>query len=184
MNAIEQLVDAAHFAAQSHWFQRRKNAPEMGPEGKAKGTPYVNHPLAVAQIISQIGKVDDVVVLCAAMLHDTIEDTDVTEADLRARFGDTITEVVLEVSDDKSLPKQRRKELQIEHAAHASLAAQLVKLGDKINNLTDLVDCPPPNWPVERRRNYFDWAKKVIDQVRGANALLEAEFDRIYAQRP
>ena len=130
------------------------------------------------------GDVLDPVVIAAALLHDTIEDTKTTKAELRRVFGKEVAGVVVEVTDDKRLPKERRKELQIEHAAHLSNGAKLVKLADKICNLTDILASPPKDWSVERKREYFEWAKRVIEQVRGTNPRLERRFDQLYRKKP
>lgn len=167
------LIHAAAFAAHKHRDQRRKDAA---------ASPYVNHPLALADVLANEGGVEDVDVLCAALLHDTIEDTETTVEELQREFGSKITSIVLEVTDDKSLPKAERKRLQIEHAGHASHEARLVKLADKVCNLRDILASPPADWPPERKRQYFDWACQVVDQVRGANAELELAFDREYAR--
>ena len=167
------LIRAAVFAAHKHRDQRRKDAA---------ASPYINHPLALADVLANEGGIEDADVLCAALLHDTIEDTETTAEELHREFGSKITSIVLEVTDDKSLPKAERKRLQIEHAEHASHEARLVKLADKICNLRDILSSPPANWPPERKRQYFDWASQVVDQVRGANAVLEAAFDREYAR--
>jgi guanosine-3',5'-bis(diphosphate) 3'-pyrophosphohydrolase len=116
-------------------------------------------------------------VLCAAILHDTIEDTETTADELRKHFGEKITSIVLEVSDDKSLEKEVRKQLQIDHAASLSKEAKLVKLADKIANITDIINSPPVNWTKERKQNYFTWAKAVVDNLRGVHQGLEKEFD-------
>jgi guanosine-3',5'-bis(diphosphate) 3'-pyrophosphohydrolase len=168
------LIHALAFAAHKHRDQRRKDKD---------ASPYINHPIALAHILISEGGVSDAVVLCAAILHDTIEDTETTYDELKGIFGPEIADVVQEVTDDKSLEKAERKLLQIEHAAHASPRAQLVKLADKTANLRDLASTPPHDWSAERRREYFDWAKKVIDGVRGINPQLEAAFDKAYAAR-
>jgi guanosine-3',5'-bis(diphosphate) 3'-pyrophosphohydrolase len=124
------------------------------------------------------------VVIAAALLHDTLEDTKTTRAELRKLFGAKVAGIVVEVTDDKRLPKERRKELQIEHAALLSSSAKLVKLADTICNLRDILASPPKDWSIERKRQYFDWAKRVVDQVRGANAKLERRFDQLYRKRP
>ncbi len=173
-NPIGLLLKATQFAADKHKNQRRKDA---------EASPYINHPIALANVLANEGGVTDPVVLCAALLHDTIEDTNTTADELKAVFGDAITEVVLEVTDDKSLPKAKRKELQIEHARHASSQAKLVKLADKICNLRDIAACPPADWDQSRKDQYFDWAKLVIDGVRGTHAQLEAIFDAAYGQK-
>lgn len=169
------LIDAIAFAAHKHRNQRRKNV---------EASPYINHPIALAHVLAIEARVDDNAVLVAAILHDTLEDTETSFEELRERFGLPIAETVAEVTDDKSLPKQRRKALQIEHAPHLSKRAKLVKLADKICNLRDVASSPPHDWPLQRRREYFDWAKQVVDGVRGAHPKLEAIFDDAYATRP
>jgi guanosine-3',5'-bis(diphosphate) 3'-pyrophosphohydrolase len=168
------ILRAVAFAAEKHKNQRRKDAD---------ATPYVNHPIALANVLKQEGGVDDVAVLVAAILHDTIEDTQTTADELRAIFGEDVTSIVLEVTDDKSLPKAERKQLQIEHAAHASPKAKLVKLADKICNLRDIAASPPADWSADRKKDYFDWAKQVVEGCRGANVRLEAAFDKAFANQ-
>lgn len=167
------LIRAAAFAAQRHRQQRRRDAD---------ASPYINHPIALADVLANEGGIDDPVVLCAALLHDTLEDTDTTAAELEAAFGARIAAVVAEVSDDRSLAKAERKRLQIEHAAHATREAQLVKLADKICNLRDLLTAPPQAWPVERKREYFAWSAQVIAGVRGVHPGLEQVFDGLLAR--
>lgn len=170
-DAVGLILRAIAFAADKHRNQRRKDAD---------ATPYINHPIALANVLKEEGGVTDPVVLAAAILHDTIEDTETTAYELEKLFGPEITKVVLEVTDDKTLGKAERKQLQIEHAATASHQAKLVKLADKICNLRDIVKSPPAGWSVERKRKYFDWSKQVIDRVRGANAQLEIVFDSLF----
>jgi guanosine-3',5'-bis(diphosphate) 3'-pyrophosphohydrolase len=167
-NPLAALVQAVAFAADKHRNQRRKDA---------EASPYINHPIALANVLANEGGVQDVTVLCAAVLHDTIEDTETTADELRALFGDQVAAVVLEVTDDKSLDKAQRKQLQIEHAAHCSPQAKLVKLADKICNLRDLVASPPADWSAERKQAYFDWAAAVVAGLRGVHPGLEAVFD-------
>ncbi len=169
------LIGALAFAAEKHRNQRRKDI---------EASPYINHPIMLAKILSIEGGIQDGIVLCAAVLHDTIEDTETSYDELAEQFGHEIADVVREVTDDKSLPKAERKQLQIEHAPHSSQAARLVKLADKIANLRDVAEHPPSEWPRERRCEYFDWAKRVVDGIRGTHARLEAAFDAAYACRP
>ncbi|HEY0800565.1 MAG TPA: HD domain-containing protein [Steroidobacteraceae bacterium] len=169
------ILKAAAFAAGKHRDQRRKDKP---------ASPYINHPIALAEVLSRVGEIRSTDVLAAALLHDTLEDTETTRAELRAAFGPKIAKIVEEVSDDKRLPKQQRKELQVEHAAHISKSAKLVKLADKISNLSDIITSPPAGWSLQRKREYFDWAKRVIDRVRGTNSNLERRFDALYRKRP
>jgi guanosine-3',5'-bis(diphosphate) 3'-pyrophosphohydrolase len=169
------LLKALAFAARKHRDQRRKDA---------QASPYINHPIALADVLVNEAGVTDVEVLCAALLHDTIEDTETTPEELEREFGREIAEIVIELTDNKMLKKRTRKRMQIAHAASASLEAKLVKLADKICNLRDVTASPPASWDLERRREYFDWAKTVVDRLRGADPRLEAAFDRAYAQRP
>ena len=164
------ILGAVSFAAEKHRHQRRKDA---------EASPYINHPIALARVLTQEGGIDDPVTLCAALLHDTIEDTDTTEAELRQCFGDEITRIVLEVTDDKTLRKEERKQQQVEHASSISSRAKLVKLADKICNLRDIATSPPADWPLQRKMEYYDWAKQVVDGLRGINPKLEAAFDMV-----
>jgi guanosine-3',5'-bis(diphosphate) 3'-pyrophosphohydrolase len=175
MSDIAGIVAAAAFAAQRHSAQRRKDV---------EASPYINHPLALAHVLASVGGVTDPTVLKAALLHDTLEDTKTTYAELIDQFGEEVAAVVAEVTDDKSLPKERRKELQVEHAPHKSAAAALVKLADKICNLRDVALSPPADWSIERRREYFDWARRVVDGLPAVNAALRAAFDEADAARP
>ena len=175
MNDLALLIRAAAFAAHKHRDQRRKDAA---------ATPYINHPLALARVLAVEGHVTDIATLCGALLHDTIEDTETTAAELEREFGAEIRSIVEEVTDDKTLLKAARKQAQIDHAPHISRKAQLVKLADKISNLRDVADSPPDRWTLERRREYFDWAKAVVDRLRGAHAGLEKIFDEAYAAKP
>lgn len=175
VDAVQIVLKAAQFAAHKHKDQRRKDAA---------ASPYINHPLALANILREEGEVEDAVVIVAALLHDTIEDTETDYDELRGQFGDEVAEIVAEVTDTKWLKKTSRKRLQISKAARASNGAKLVKLADKISNLRDIIASPPSDWSLERKREYFDWAKKVVDQVRGASAKLERRFDQLYRQRP
>jgi len=169
------LLKALSFAAHKHRDQRRKDA---------EASPYINHPIALAEVLAGEGDVTDLEVLAAALLHDTIEDTATTLEELQQHFGARIAGMVAEVTDDKDLPKADRKRLQIEHAAGISPGAKLVKLADKICNLRDVAGRPPAHWDLARRREYFDWAKQVIDGLRGAHPGLEAAFDAAYALKP
>ena len=174
-NDLSLILRALVFAAHKHRDQRRKGA---------SASPYINHPIALATVLCNEGDVSDVHVLCAALLHDTVEDTQTTLQELEEHFGVEIRGIVAEVTDDKSFHRDKRKQLQIQHAAHSSREAKLVKLADKICNLRDLAEDPPVKWDLERRKGYFDWAKEVVDQIRGTNPKLEALFDAAYAKKP
>jgi guanosine-3',5'-bis(diphosphate) 3'-pyrophosphohydrolase len=167
---IAVLLKAIKFAADKHQHQRRKNE---------WASPYINHLITVSQILWEIGAVRDMHILVAALLHDTLEDTDTSVAELEQTFGRTICTIVQEVTDDKTLPKQVRKQLQIEHASQASFEARQIKLADKIANVLDLIDAPPADWSWERRWEYVNWAEAVINRLRGSNDQLEQYFDQV-----
>jgi guanosine-3',5'-bis(diphosphate) 3'-pyrophosphohydrolase len=165
--SLSLLFKALAFSAEKHTKQRRKDIEE---------SPYINHPIALANILAQRWVIDENV-LCAAILHDTLEDTETTANELRKHFGEKITSIVLEVTDDKSLEKSVRKQKQVEHAASISYEAKLVKLADKIANITDIINTPPINWSKERKQDYFAWAKAVVHNLRGVHQGLEKDFD-------
>ncbi|KAK5874428.1 hypothetical protein PBY51_019372 [Eleginops maclovinus] len=168
------LLETVNFAAEKHRNQRRKD-----PEA----TPYINHPIGVARIISHEGGVTDIEILQAALLHDTVEDTDTSFAELEAKFGPIVSRIVQEVTDDKSLSKQDRKRQQVEHAAHCSRQAKMVKLADKLYNLRDLNRCTPSGWTAERVQEYFVWASAVVKGLRGTNYALEERLEELFRQR-
>ncbi len=181
---IMRLIDAIAFAAEAHRDQRRKGAEEA---------PYINHPIALLRILTVEAAVDDADVLCAAALHDYIEDccgepgqptVEEGRRRVRERFGDTVLAHVDEVSDDKLLARAERKLLQIEHAVHLSHGARLVKLADKTANLRDIVQSPPTDWTHQRIADYFAWAAAVVAPMRGTHAILEALFDAAHAKAP
>jgi guanosine-3',5'-bis(diphosphate) 3'-pyrophosphohydrolase len=165
---LAQLLEALQFAAHKHRAQRRKDAD---------ASPYINHPLEVATILATTGAISDLATLLAAVLHDTIEDTETTPEELEERFGPEVRSLVLEVTDDKRLPKEERKRLQVEHAPSLSPKAKLIKLGDKIANVHDVTATPPADWTLERRRDYLDWTEQVVQGCRGANPSLERRYD-------
>ena len=169
--AAGEVLRAAAFAAGKHRDQRRKDAA---------AAPYINHPLAVANLLIQVGEVRETAVIVAALLHDTVEDTATTPDELEAHFGAGVRALVMEVTDDKSLPKAERKARQVAHAPHLSRGAKVIKLADKSCNVQDLIQ-NPPHWPLERRLAYIDWAEAVVAGVRGANPALEAHFDAVIA---
>jgi GTP diphosphokinase / guanosine-3',5'-bis(diphosphate) 3'-diphosphatase len=171
---LEIVLRAAAFAAEKHRDGRRKDE---------EASPYINHPITAAYILVRAG-VEDPAVLASALLHDTVEDTHTTVDELEVVFGYEIANIVAECTDDKSLPKLARKQAQIDHAAKLSHKAKLVKLADKIANVNDINGAPPAGWSLERKREYFDWAKSVVDRMRGTHRELEELFDAEYRKRP
>lgn len=162
------ILDATLFSAQKHQHQRRKDAD---------GLPYILHPLAVARILAVEAEVEDETVLMAALLHDTIEDTDTKAAELEKKFGEEVRRIVEELSDDKNLDKEERKKFQISHAPTLSAGAKQIKIADKISNIRDIVSTPPADWSLERKTAYLKWAEKVVAGCRGVNGALEKVFD-------
>ena len=163
------LLKAVKFSADKHKTQRRKGA---------EGSPYINHPIDVAETLWKLGGVRDLSVIVAAILHDTVEDTDTTLSEIEEYFGPVVRSLVQEVTDDKTLPKPERKRLQIEHAPHLSTGAQQIKLADKISNVNDVAFAPPAHWPHQRRVDYLSWADSVVGGLRGCNTQMEEFFDK------
>ena len=172
LSEMARLIEAVEFASRKHSTQRRKDAD---------ASPYINHPIAVAAVLAVEAGVSDLTTLQAAILHDTIEDTETSYEELVGRFGAAVAGVVMEVTDDKTLPKAERKHLQVAHAHMKSPQAAIIKLADKICNLRDIASSPPANWSDQRKREYFEWAKAVVDELLGTDNNLRVLFDLAYA---
>lgn len=172
MNTSEthQLLKAISFAADKHRCQTRKDSA---------GTPYINHPISVALTLMEVGKEQDINLLIAAVLHDTIEDTETEPEEILNLFGKNVMDIVLEVTDDKSLPNEERKSRQVRDASKKTSAARKLKLADKICNVTDIIHHPPGNWSIDRKLNYLAWAEQVLQGLKGANPMLEARLAEI-----
>ena len=166
------VLKAIRFAAQKHNDQRRKDS---------RSSPYINHPIQVAETLWTIGDVRDVPLLIASILHDTIEDTDTAPDEVKKEFGEDVLALVLEVTDDKSLPNQVRKQRQVESAPHKTQHAKLLKLADKICNVRDLIYSPPRGWSRGRQREYLLWSERVVAGLRGVNRRLEDYYDDLLA---
>lgn len=160
------LVNAVNFAAQRHKDQTRRDGT----------TPYINHPIEVMQLLLDVGDVYDVEILAAAVLHDTVEDTETTSDELRAKFGERVAFLVAQCTDDKSLPKSERKRLQVEHAPHMNPDAKLIKICDKTSNMRSLVEHPPLDWTWERCSEYLNWCMRVFQGLEGVNVVLDKAF--------
>jgi (p)ppGpp synthase/HD superfamily hydrolase len=170
-NSVRRILAAARFAAEKHAQQKRKGE---------NGEPYFNHLLEVAELIAASSPNPDVELVMAAFLHDTVEDTGVTLQELEQRFGKNVADLVAEVTDDKSLPKEIRKQLQVEHTPEKSSRAQTLKLADKISNLRAIISSPPVGWSLERKQQYFQWARQVVSGIASPNEFLKSEFDQAY----
>jgi guanosine-3',5'-bis(diphosphate) 3'-pyrophosphohydrolase len=171
VDAVRRIMSAARFAAEKHAQQKRKGE---------NGEPYFNHLLEVAELIAASSPHLDVELVMAAFLHDTVEDTGVTLQELEQRFGKDVADLVAEVTDDKSLPKEIRKQLQVEHTPEKSSRAQTLKLADKISNLRAIISSPPVGWSRERKQQYFEWARRVVSGIASPNQFLKSEFDKAY----
>ena len=166
------FLKALAFAAARHSKQRRKDS---------EASPYINHPIQVTEVLWRVGGVREITTLVAAVLHDTVEDTGTKPEEIREQFGEEVLALVMEVTDDKSLPKAERKRLQVVNAPHKSRAARQIKLADKANNVRDLIQSPPADWSFERKREYLEWTEQVVNGLRGPNPELEAFYDQILA---
>lgn len=153
-----------------HRAQRRKNRD---------ASPYINHPLEVAHYLATIGGVEDEEILIAALLHDTIEDTETTREEIAEKFGERVAGLVMECTDDKNLPKLERKRLQIVNAPKKSDGAKQIKICDKMANLTSILADPPANWTTKRKREYFEWAQQVFSGLAGVNEKLDQKLNAL-----
>jgi (p)ppGpp synthase/HD superfamily hydrolase len=171
------VVRALEFAARRHSAQRRKGLA---------AEPYVNHLAEVARLLAEAGGGPDgrpdAELVAAGLLHDTLEDTATQAAELEREFGPIVLGLVQEVTDDKSLPRQERKRLQVETSRAKSARARMIKIADKTSNLRSILASPPVGWNRRRRLEYFRWAAQVVDRCRGVSPELEAAFDRAWAE--
>lgn len=170
---MKKIIEALAFSAEKHRYQRRKDLV---------ASPYINHPIALLNVLVNEADVTDEATLVGALLHDTLEDTDTSTEELHQKFGPEIAGIVFEVTDDKSLEKDKRKEEQIRHARHLTPKARLIKLADKICNLRDILSSPPAHWSDRRKLEYFLWSEKVINALRGYYPRLERIFDELVIQ--
>jgi len=168
-HSLQVVLEAASTAARWHAEQKRKGTA---------GEPYINHLLEVAALVTEATGGEDTNLIVAALLHDAIEDQDIARATIAERFGEDAASLVEEVSDDKSLPQDVRKRLQVEQAPKKSHRAKILKLADKISNVTAIGVDPPAGWPAERQRAYVQWGRDVVAGLRGASPELERKFDQ------
>lgn len=170
MDDAAKLLRAASYAAEKHRSQRRKGAD---------ADPYINHPLQVAAMLAEVGKITDAEILTAALLHDVIEDTETSPEEIEELFGKRVRGLVMEVTDDKSLPKAERKRKQVEKAPHLSDGAKQIKIADKYSNISDVMENPPDGWLEERKAEYIKWGQDVFAGLRGVNENLDNAFEEL-----
>ncbi len=166
------ITHALDFACRKHTHQRRKGTHQE---------PYVNHLAEVAHLVAEATAGADANLIIAALLHDSVEDQGVKAHEIAALFGEDVANLVMAVTDDKSTPKDERKRAQVEHAGQISHRARILKIADKTANLKSILHSPPP-WPAARKTRYFAWAKAVVANARGVNAVIDAAFDVEYAR--
>jgi len=167
MRGINLILKALNFAAFKHKYQRRKGDEHL---------PYINHPIKVAFIISEIGKIDDPIIISSAILHDVIEDTETSEEEIEKEFGNNIASIVKELTDNINFEKQKRKKLQIKKAPFLSREATIIRIADKIANIEDITSSPPIGWSYERKEEYLEWAEKVVKACKNVNNDLKNYF--------
>ena len=167
---MNRILQATDFAARKHSSQRRKNRDS---------SPYINHPVEVAFHLSSVGNIEEEDILIAALLHDTIEDTETSREEIASIFGESVASLVVECSDDKDLPKLERKRLQIENAPHKSSGAKMIKIADKTCNLRSILSDPPRDWPQQRQYEYFQWAEQVVAGLLGENKALDYGVQKV-----
>jgi len=171
------IQEALEFATERHKGQTRKGAEKI---------PYINHPIAVSKLLSEFGEKNSNL-LIAALLHDVIEDTTRNDQGIKdlsneilEMFGEDVLLTVLEVSDNKSLPVEERKYLQVIHTPNLSDRAKKLKIADKICNIMDIKNNPPENWSQERKIKYLNWSQQVVEGAKGLNKKLDQYFDQVY----
>jgi guanosine-3',5'-bis(diphosphate) 3'-pyrophosphohydrolase len=172
MSDVVLLTRAALAAAEAHKGQTRKGGE----------VPYVNHVIEVAHLVAEAGGTPEMV--AAALLHDTVEDTEATEATIAAAFGPCIATLVAGLTDApdwKALPREARKRKQAEHMARAPRAIRRIKIADQTSNVRDMKRLPK-GWEYGEARAYVEGAALVVDACRGADAGLEAAFDAARAE--
>jgi (p)ppGpp synthase/HD superfamily hydrolase len=162
------VSEAALFAAQRHNGMARKG---RGNE------PYINHLAEVANLVCEATGGADAEIVAAGWLHDTIEDTDTTRQELADKFGPRVATLVVEVSDDMSLPKTERRRLQVVGAPHKSPDAKVIKIADKISNISARIVSGPNEDELAGLADYVAWAEQVVSGCRGGNAWLDRTFD-------
>jgi len=179
MEKLSKIFKAIEFAANRHKYQTRKGIGKI---------PYINHPIQVAKTLIDFGE-DDTDLIASALLHDVVEDTTQGEKQIKdlselilQMFGENVLLTVLEVTDNKTLPVEERKRLQVQHTPKLSDRAKKLKIADKICNILDIVNDPPEGWSEDRKIAYIDWAKRVVEGARGLNHDLDTYFDKVYHQ--
>jgi guanosine-3',5'-bis(diphosphate) 3'-pyrophosphohydrolase len=168
----EVVLDAVAFSAEKHKLQVKSNA---------KKTPYIIHPLEVADHVARIGGVYDKDVLIAALLHDVLDDTATTEKEISNLYGNNVASYVVEMTTTKGISLKEQKKEQIRSAFHQTPSVAIIKLSDKLSNLETLAKNPPSNWSRDRIDQYFQWAQSVIENLPESNLPLKKQVKQVIA---
>lgn len=163
------ILEALTFAAEQHKYQRRAGFEPL---------PYINHILKVTDALVNIGHEKDTALILSAILHDVVEDTNISFAEITEKFGHQVRSVVEELTDDMSLSYAERKRLQVQQAHQLSLPARKIRIADKASNLEDIFTYEL-DWPIEKKMAYLENAIQVVEKIRGSNDALEKWFDEI-----
>ena len=167
---VDQILDASLFAAEKHQNQTKNNE---------KKTPYIIHPIEVADIVMRVGHVYKQDVLVAALLHDVIEDTGASFEDIAKRYGIVASSYVKEMTEKKELSLKERKKAQIIGAFHQTPDVAVIKFSDKLSNLNTLLKNPPSTWSRDKVDQYFLWAQSVIENLPESNQLLKKAVKQV-----
>jgi (p)ppGpp synthase/HD superfamily hydrolase len=165
------LARAYAFAAVRHAGQKRNAA---GDE------PYLHHLIEVANLLAYATDGADPVLVAGGVLHDVLEDTPTTPAELSSLFGPEVAALVAEVTDPEGVTEAERRQRQVKHAPHLSDRARLLKIADKTSNIRERLATRPPGKTDQDIRDYVDWGAAVVAGCRGFNARLEDAFDAAY----
>ncbi len=168
LSALRMVSEAAELAARRHNGMARKG---RGSE------PYINHLAEVANLLAEVTDGADAELVAAGWLHDTIEDTETTREELAQKFSARVADLVVECTDDMSLPKAERRRKQIVDAPHKSASAKLIKIADKISNTLARIVPQPSEHERDDLADYVAWAEKVVTGCRGVNAPLDRKFN-------
>lgn len=172
LDDVEKLLTALEFSAQYHSGQYRDGEDKI---------PYIIHPIGVCILVWESGTGATTDMLIAALLHDTLEDTDATAEEIENLFGPHVLRLVLDLTTDPKLSSKEAKQHQLDHAPYMHEQAKVVKLCDRLYNITDLLNSPPPTWSQEGKDAYIAHTEKLVKALEGAAPFIENEIANIVA---
>jgi (p)ppGpp synthase/HD superfamily hydrolase len=160
-SSLRQLIaEATLFAAKAHFGQTRNQNNQI---------PYIVHPLRVSYLLWNEGNINNAHLLVAALLHDVLEDTEVSRQEIFNKFGSSILTLVEELTD-KPKPTAQEEALS---ALKMSKEAKTIKLADRTHNLRDLIDHPPKIWDFEKVSGFLNRSKILFENLRNTHPVLE-----------